>query len=64
MKNPNQNPENNVATVLVLEAIAMMSLMAGASKEEAVENAAQLFAAAYRETEMHRFEAMLADDAE
>jgi len=51
MKNPNLNPENHTATVLVLEAVATMMLMAGCSREVAIESASQLFAAAYRETE-------------
>ena len=59
----NPNPEHHVATILVLEAIAMTMLQAGCSKDEAIEGAAQLFSAAYHETEMYRLECAMADDA-
>lgn len=61
MKNPNVNPENHTATVLVLEAIAMMMLMAGATKDDAIEGASRLFSAAFRETELFKLESAMRD---
>jgi hypothetical protein len=64
MNAPKFDPNQHVAMVLVLEAIAAMMMLNGATKEEAILGASRLFGAAHDEATIYLLECAMARDAE